>query len=247
MPRTLPNPATFQQRVAALELAVNQAIVSAPTAAVLAGGGATGYTYVVVAKYFALNVPSVPAATTTGAANLTPGAPNVIQWSNAPILNGGLLVPLYDVYRTVGGATQGKIASNVVAEDAQGNQVALQVIDSGLVADGSVPPGLQTGTGASLVQSVVAAGPIAIGSGTVLLAGAALVAATLALPTVAQNGSRLLIVNDSAFANTVTTPANGIGGADHIITFTAAIGGYQELVAVNGVWYPLSEKNATLS
>lgn len=85
------------------------------------------------------------------------------------------------------------------------------------------------------VVHAVAAGAIAVQSGAVGLGGAAALAMTLALPTNAQDGTIIFVTAESSEAHTVTTPANGINGAKHTVTF-AARGDGVELEAVGGVW-----------
>ena len=82
----------------------------------------------------------------------------------------------------------------------------------------------------------------------VLINGSGVDAMTLALPIAgAQDGLRLhFIYCVTAHAHTVTTPAAGFNGADHVLTFTTA-GDFGELVAYNGTWYLLNTLNGTLS
>lgn len=76
---------------------------------------------------------------------------------------------------------------------------------------------------------------------------------TLALPIAGlpsaggNDGQRLTIISTTAFAHTVTTPASGLNGANHIATFTAAAGNCIEVSALGGVWYTTQLKGVTLS
>jgi hypothetical protein len=78
--------------------------------------------------------------------------------------------------------------------------------------------------------------------GTVVLtkgsAGAYLLAAPVAgLPAVGgMDGKKLKIIDGSGHAHTVTTPANGINGANHILTGGGTKGQSIELTAYNGTW-----------
>jgi hypothetical protein len=58
---------------------------------------------------------------------------------------------------------------------------------------------------------------------------------TLAAPTAAQDGTLIYVVAETAHAHTLTTPASGLYGTKHIVTF-AAIGDGVELEAVGGTW-----------
>jgi hypothetical protein len=76
---------------------------------------------------------------------------------------------------------------------------------------------------------------------------------TLALPVAGlpQNGGQdgyvLKICSSTAFAHTVTTPANGLNGANHILTFGAAVGNGVELHAKNGTWLVFNKNGVTVS
>lgn len=70
---------------------------------------------------------------------------------------------------------------------------------------------------------------------------------TLALPTLQQEGVELTITALDAEAYTVTTPSNGINGADHIATWGGAIGNTARLRAVDLVWSLIFANGVTLS
>jgi hypothetical protein len=90
------------------------------------------------------------------------------------------------------------------------------------------------------VTYYTAAGAIPVASGTAAINGAAALAMTLAAPsTPAQDGTKLFITAATAHAHTVTTPASGINGVHHIVTY-AAIGDGILLEAVNGTWNQVS-------
>ena len=85
-------------------------------------------------------------------------------------------------------------------------------------------------------------GAIAIKEGTVLITMSTAAAMTLALPvpgarsSAGDDGKKLKVIAATAHGHTVTTPSNGINGADDTVTF-AAVGDFVELVASNGLWY----------
>lgn len=236
----LPNPAqqsdinaALLQAVAALPLLPPVVTVSPLVPA------STNYTYIVVTKVNGEVTPGT-ASTTTGAATLTSATPNAIAW-NPPANNspGQSPAPVYDVYRSVGGATQGKIASNISATS---------LVDSGLVGDTTTAPAFNTsGTFAggiiAPVQVAAASGAISQVTGVVAITAAGVAAMTLAVPIAGpasaggQDGAQLTIVAITAQAHTVTTPANGLNGTLHIATFTAAVGNAVTLTAYNGKWY----------
>jgi hypothetical protein len=82
----------------------------------------------------------------------------------------------------------------------------------------------------------VVAGAIPVASGAAGIGSGAALAMTLAAPTALQDGTDLFITAETAHAHTITTPANGINGSKHIVTF-AAQGDGVELEALGGVWY----------
>lgn len=104
--------------------------------------------------------------------------------------------------------------------------------------------------GAAMYSNAAA---IAQKEGVVLIDGVQANAMTLVAPTAGlpsaggDDGKVLVIVCKSAFAHTVTTPANAINGSKHIITFTAAIANFQTLYAFGGVWYAAQQSGSTLT
>jgi len=97
-----------------------------------------------------------------------------------------------------------------------------------------------------------AAAVIASKEGTVILAKASAGAWTLAAPspglpsTGGDDGKHLLLQTATAFAHTVTTPANKINGSKHVLTF-AAVADSVTLTAHNGVWLVAGTPTAVLS
>jgi hypothetical protein len=80
-------------------------------------------------------------------------------------------------------------------------------------------------------------------------AGAYTLAAPIpGLPAAGGNDGQLLnIICITAFAHTVTTPANKINGNKTTITFAAAAGNNVQLEAYQGVWYVTNGLGQTLS
>jgi hypothetical protein len=247
----LPNPALPEDITAALIQAVNGSSVPPPNASAgpIPVSGPTVYNYVVVSKVNGGFIPSASIVISNGPSALGPLAPLTINWTRNSNLKGST----YDIYRTVGGTTQGKIASNLPY-----NQVSYT--DVGAVGDGSIPPSLNTsGVLASSpfwnsqTVSASGAGVISIPSGIVFINSPAAATLTIgtAIPGNPSNGGHdgllLLILGVSAFAHTVTTPTNGINGNKHIATFGAAAGNYLNLVAFNGSWFALSQLGVTIS
>ncbi|MDR3723272.1 MAG: hypothetical protein P4K83_02130 [Terracidiphilus sp.] len=89
----------------------------------------------------------------------------------------------------------------------------------------------------SVVSYYAAAGALTVpeGDSTAVVNGAAALAMTLAQPTAAQDGINLFVTAGTARAHTVTTAANGVNGAKHVVTF-AAQGDGVVLEAINQVW-----------
>jgi hypothetical protein len=244
----LTNPAQQSDVIAALlqsELAIP---LTAPVVVITPlVPASTTYSYTVVTKVNGEVTPG-SATSTTGAASLSGSTPNSVSWGAPPYSNGGPQ-PTYDVYRTTGGTTQGKIASNLTTTS---------LVDSGLAGDGtSVPPFNTSGTaGFGVFEPCLAAaasGAITIGTGNVAITLGSAAALTLPLPIAGpasaggQDGASLTIFATTAFAHTVTTPANGINGSLHVATFAAAVGNAVMLTAYNGKWYTASINGVTIS
>jgi hypothetical protein len=101
---------------------------------------------------------------------------------------------------------------------------------------------------------ISASGAIPLARGKYILNGSGVQAMTLALPTATtpkgvlyQDGTEITIISASAHAHTITTPANGINGADDTVTFGGAVGNLVKLLAVNGSWIVTGNSGATLS
>jgi hypothetical protein len=247
----LPNPAQQSDINAAVLQAIGAVPLSAPTVTVTPlVPASTTYTYTVVTKVNGEVTPG-SATSTTGAVSLTSTTPNVLGWSPAfaGLAANGQPAAAYDVYRTVGGATQGKIASNLSSTS---------LIDGGLVGDGTTPPSFNTSGTTAIgvvepVQNAVANGAISIVTGKVFITKGSAAALTLPLPIAGppssggQDGAVLSIISTTAFAHTVTTPANGINGADDTATFAASVPAAFSLTAFNGKWWSGALTSVTLS
>jgi hypothetical protein len=104
------------------------------------------------------------------------------------------------------------------------------------------------------VQHLTANGAIALKPGLVILDKATALLATLALPVSGlpsatppgNDGLVMTIVGKTAHAHTVTTPADGINGADDTATYANA-GDSVTLAAYGGVWYSVGTPTAALS
>ncbi|SRR5229473_1168370 len=68
-----------------------------------------------------------------------------------------------------------------------------------------------------------------------------------ALGDAQDDGKVLRIISTTAFAHTVTTPANKINGNKLTATFAAAVGNNLVLIAFGGVWYVISSVGITLT
>lgn len=113
---------------------------NAPTVTPIGTSGSTTYGYKIVARNsLGVSVASAEGTTTTGNAALSATNYNRITWTAVS------KAASYDVYRTTGGATQGKI----------GNVTGLTFDDTGLTGDGSVVPTVTT-TGWATLQIVLA-------------------------------------------------------------------------------------------
>jgi len=89
--------------------------------------------------------------------------------------------------------------------------------------------------------------------GTVIINSPSADACTLALPIAGaqpsgDDGKVCEIFVATAFAHTVTTPANGVNLTKHIITFSATVGNNVIMQAWNGTWIVMgTEKGVTFS
>ena len=118
--------------------------------------GSTPYTYVAVAIDVNGNsVTGQSQAIATGNATLSVSNYNLVQLSS-PLPLGAVS---YNIYRTVGGATQGLIGNITPNTANYSSSGSISISDTGLVADGTTPPSINS-TG-----SIVAQGSIMVGYG----------------------------------------------------------------------------------
>lgn len=111
-----------------------------------------------------------------------------------------------------------------VAPDSSGEGCFALVLFLGM--DGPILAGPQT-------YYYTAAGALAPVTGTHVLNGAAAIAMTLVAPP--NDGISMFIVAQTAHAHTVTTPASGLYGTKHIVTY-AAEGDNVHLVSAASTW-----------
>ncbi len=118
------------------------------------------------------------------------------------------------------------------------------------IAAGSVPSNFDNAFG---VEVDLVSGAIAIKEGTAFITKAGVAAMTLALPTAGlpsaagDDGRELTVIDTTGHAHTVTTPASGINGADHIATFGGTAGNFGTFVSYNGSWWLAASAGVTLS
>lgn len=110
--------------------------------------------------------------------------------------------------------------------------------------------GTLTGGQVDAVQHLTASGAATKEASTVIIDGAAALAITLVAPTAGapgtgDDGMIMRFIGKTAYAHTVTTPADKINGTDDKATFSAA-GDHITLIAYGGVWYTV-DNNTTLS
>lgn len=195
--------------------------------------GATSYSYKVVAKSTtgASTAASSAGSTTTGNATLTTANLNRVTWNPVPG------AASYDVYRTVGGAAQGKIG-NVVASASP-----LKLDDTGLTGDTTTAPTINNTGGLTVGQLVKNATDQAI-TGSTTIAAANLINGVLRVTSGTDTST-----TDTAAAIVAAIPNCQVGssfelsvfngsGATHTIGLgtgvTAAAGFTSTLTTANG-------------
>lgn len=228
------------------------AILPVPAAVTLTTNGtaaSTTYNYVVEALLGLGNSgASATTAITTGAVTLT--AVNSINIVFLPVAG----ATSYNVRRTVGGATQG-IIKNVLATGA----ASYTVVDTGIAADGSVTPSINT-SGLVFASEqgpfqilAAATDAVIIPAGRILCTRGSAGAYTLALPISGKpaaggmDGCTLNITTTAAQQHTITTPTNGFDGASHIFTFPATARATLTIVANAGTWTSVALGGGALS
>lgn len=218
---------------------------SAPVVASTPTTGATTQTYLIVARLGTGNSSAgATGSTAVGPSTLSASAFNTITW------NAVANATSYDVYRTVGGAAQGKIA-NVPAP-------LTSLVDNALVADGTTAPTLNSSAfvGGIVVQdqtTVYSASGAITNFGFAPITKAGVAALTLTQPKAGapsaggEDGATLTLVDTGGHAHTVTTGTNGFNGAHSVATFGGTVGQFGTLKAYNGTWYVTASAGFTLS
>lgn len=111
------------------------------------------------------------------------------------------------------------------------------------------------------VKAAGSADVIPVASGEVFVTATGVDAMTLALPRAGvypagvpqslgdprDDGKELLILSTTAQAHTVTTPALGINGVNHILTFGGAVDDWIKLKAFNGTWWVVGSNGVVVS
>lgn len=135
----------------------------------------------------------------------------------------------------------------------QSNSDRLATLEA-LLLNGAPAPGQPPLQGLASQVCAGTADKITIKQGTVIITSGGVNALTLAIPVAGSLNAggddfkRLKIIAQTAHAHTVTTPADGINGADDTATFGAAVSNTIDLLAYNGVWYvDGTPKGVTLS
>jgi hypothetical protein len=226
---------TLNDRLANLTTFASGAVIPSPTVTVTpATTGSTHYSYVVVAHVGADILPTL-LAITNGYASMSATNFNTVAWSpvNAPNSN---VTVTYDVWRTVGGTTQGLIASGLVG--------AYQLVDTGIPAtSGTAPVRNTTGTFVGNLQepfggiiSATDASVIPVQPGFYVITATGAATPTLANPVAGtDDGIMITVTALTAHAHTITVPAGTLNGASATLTF-AAVGDQAVLQAYNGYW-----------
>lgn len=223
----------LNDRLANFTNALLNAVVAALTVTVTAEGttGSTTYSYVVAALFGADTVPTLTTIT-NGNATLSGTNFNTIAWSHAAAPSN--LSVTYSVWRTAGGSSQGLIASGLSG--------VYSLNDTGLAATSGTAPVRNTTVPNSVVmapiRNITTTGTSVLlpNPGLVLLSGTSACTPTLALPVAGvDDGTVIKVVAQTAHAHTITTPSNGINGANITLTF-AAVGDEAQLQAYNGTW-----------
>lgn len=227
--------------------------------ATLANGGPVG------ANTFNLNVspvvaasdgtPFTPFATTApltigfGLASSETVTPSVVSYTGFP---GGVQVTVttsnvHNAGETVISGSAGLQEAINVANFVGGGTVLIDQSYIGTAAQVNAAVGSATvtlediRTGVNVRPSVIAVNAqaaIPVNSGVYVITKGSAGAYTLAAPVSGQDdGKEILIVASTAFAHTVTVPANKFNGTLHIATYGAAIGNNLNVVAYQSVWY----------
>lgn len=182
------------------------------------GTGTTNYSYVIVATTASGGSPSATASTSTGVTTLSGTQYNNLVWNPVPGASG------YDIYRTVGGATQGKIqhipaaltittlqatATQYPAIDANccNGSPKYGFKDTGLTGDASSPPVANT-TGQLIAPSatITQLNSTTVNSGTINNSGAVTAGSVNSGPVTITGASTVTLTpQTNCLANVGTT------------------------------------------
>ena len=66
-------------------------------------------------------------------------------------------------------------------------------------------------------------------------------------PTTTIDGQEAIFIDESGYAHTITTPASGLNGTLHILTFGGTVGQAVHLVSRNGKWWTVAVNGVTPS
>lgn len=88
--------------------------------------------------------------------------------------------------------------------------------------------------------------------GSVFVTTAGVDAMTLATPTAGgpgtgNDGAILRVTDTTGHAHTITTAANKIAPAHHVVTFNGTVGSFIELEAFGGLWYPMAQSGVAIT
>jgi hypothetical protein len=183
-------------------LTVNGGPSAAPSGVgVAVGGGSTHYTYAVAAiNGNGQTTAATSAATTTGAATLTAGAPNVVSWTADAGAYG------YNIYRT---ASSGAPASTGLI----GTCLCTSFSDIGITANGGTAPAVNSITTAFQVLNAAGNNEFAVDTtNNNINIG------------VASTQTATLVLNSSTSAYNVGLQAGTITGASYTVVLPTAIG-----------------------
>ncbi len=186
---------------------------SAPTITTHGTAGSTSYSYVVIALQAdgSTTAASSAGSTATGNATLSSSNYNIVTWTAVP------MAVSYSVYRTSGGATQGKIASGLTS---------LSVNDTGLTGDGTTAPSTNTTGSLTANGNVNLNGTTTLGAGLNLNGQTISGSAALSGQTLSGNATLSGTITCSG-SLAISTPANisfGSGWQTWTPTISAAGG-----------------------
>jgi len=124
--------------------------------------------------------------------------------------------------------------------------VSYTIDSAGIVQVSATTTPCTAGVASGAVAS--ANGAITTLNGVVVITKGSAATLTLAAPTATTDDYKILkIESTTAYAHTVTTPANKINGSLSVITFDGTVGNFIELIAYQGIWYVEAQQGVELS